>query len=167
MIKLHAHALLYAIIFVMQFCQYGCLSTRLDLRNKAYKADFAQQINLRGKNWIYLWKYFSFLNFENPLYILVKSRGFGGRVNQVRPSWFFFAASHEPREWNTILADMVWETFLFRPILGHPNPGSTFQSHNSLYLQNMTIPLLKWVRYDMLSMKMSFSVRIPWVYLTW
>ena len=41
LVKLHAHALLHAIIFVMQFCQYGCLSTRLDLRNATSKADLA------------------------------------------------------------------------------------------------------------------------------
>ena len=33
LVKLDAHALMHAIIFVMQFCQYWCLSTRLDFRN--------------------------------------------------------------------------------------------------------------------------------------
>ena len=33
---------------------------------------------------------------------------------------YFFACSHDPREWDKTLADMFWKTFLFRPILGHP-----------------------------------------------
>ena len=33
----------------------------------------------------------------------------------------FLGSYHDPREWDTILVDMFWKTFLFRPILGHSN----------------------------------------------
>ena len=33
---------------------------------------------------------------------------------------FFFGSSHDPRERDKILTDMFLQTFLVRPILGHP-----------------------------------------------
>ena len=41
LVKLHVHALLHAIIFVIQFCHYGCLSTRLDIRNTDSQVNLA------------------------------------------------------------------------------------------------------------------------------
>ena len=45
--KLHAHAILHANIFVLQFCQYVCLSTSLDLRNTAPKVLITLETEIR------------------------------------------------------------------------------------------------------------------------
>ena len=45
----------------------------LDLRIAASEADFALEIILRDKNLKLIRKYFTFINFENPLYFWVRN----------------------------------------------------------------------------------------------
>ena len=52
---------------------YRCLKKRLDLKIGASEGNFALEMILREKNWKYMREYFSFINFENPLYFMVKN----------------------------------------------------------------------------------------------
>ena len=53
---------------ISQICQSWCLNDRLDLSNHTRSSDFGL-ISVQDKKMEKMhWKYFPFINFENPLY---------------------------------------------------------------------------------------------------
>ena len=68
--KLHAHATVHAIFEEMQFCQYGCLSTRLDFRNAFLRDEDTKKIKSIVFCEIKISLGFPLHFLKNPLYLL-------------------------------------------------------------------------------------------------
>ena len=80
---------------------YWCLKKRSDPRNAASKADFALKLILRGKSWKLMRKFFSFINFENPLYFLANKKRFWGSTSHYPSALkFMFLESVGTIEWD-------------------------------------------------------------------
>ena len=60
--------------------RYGCLKKCLDLRIAASETDFVLTMNLEIKIWKFMRKYFSFMKFEYPLYILARNDALEHRI---------------------------------------------------------------------------------------
>ena len=75
------------LIFKLMTKFYACKYFKIGVFQCSFQSWFGLE------NGHYLWKYVYFKIFKNPFYILVKSGGFGRRVNHVQSRWFLLEFS--------------------------------------------------------------------------